>query len=128
MSKYGHCIQIAYTLLTNKIRRRWRYTDMLDEVHDASAPSGPLAGYRILDLTRVVMGLLATQVLADQGADVILVEAKGGDTNRDMGPGPHPELSGIALNLLRNKRSIDIDLKSADGVAALTSLVPTCDV
>ena len=45
-----------------------------------------------------------------------------------MGPGPHPELSGIALNLLRNKRSIDIDLKSEDGSAALKDLLQTCDV
>lgn len=90
--------------------------------------TGPLSGVRVLDLTRVVMGPLATQVLADQGADVILVEAPGGDTNRVMGPGPHPELSGIALNLLRNKRSIDIDLKSDDGRDIIRALVPECDV
>lgn len=89
---------------------------------------GPLSGIRVLDLTRVVMGPLCTQMLADQGADVILVEANGGDTNRVMGPGPHPELSGIALNLLRNKRSIDINLKSPHGAAALRALVATCDV
>ena len=87
-------------------------------------PSGPFSGVRVLDLTRVVMGPLATQVLADQGADVILVEAPGGDTNRVMGPGPHPELSGIALNLLRNKRSVDIDLKSDEGRRDLAELVP----
>jgi crotonobetainyl-CoA:carnitine CoA-transferase CaiB-like acyl-CoA transferase len=83
---------------------------------------------RVLDLTRVVMGPLATQVLADQGAEVILVEAPGGDTNRVMGPGPHPELSGIALNLLRNKRSIDIDLKSSEGAELVRRLVMTVDV
>lgn len=91
-------------------------------------PSGPFSGVRVLDLTRVVMGPLATQVLADQGADVILVEAPGGDTNRVMGPGPHKELSGIALNLLRNKRSIDIDLKSDEGKRIIAELVPQCDV
>lgn len=101
---------------------------MNDESGSSSPRPGPLSGYRVLDLTRVVMGPLATQVLADQGADVILVEAAGGDTNRVMGPGPHPELSGIALNLLRNKRSVDIDLKSPDGSAALRELVRTCDV
>ncbi|WP_337110307.1 CoA transferase [Prescottella equi] len=88
----------------------------------------PLAGIRVLDLTRVVMGPLATQVLADQGADVIMVEPEGGDTNRVMGPGPHPELSGISLNLLRNKRSVVVDLKSAQGRAALEELVRQCDV
>jgi crotonobetainyl-CoA:carnitine CoA-transferase CaiB-like acyl-CoA transferase len=89
---------------------------------------GPLEGIRILDLTRVIMGPLATQVLADQGADVILVEAKGGDTNRVMGPGPHPQLSGIALNLLRNKRSLDIDLGTPEGRAVVHRLAETCDV
>ncbi|WP_170231720.1 CaiB/BaiF CoA transferase family protein [Pseudonocardia kunmingensis] len=100
----------------------------MSEDEPRSGAPGPLHGVRVLDLTRVVMGPLATQVLADQGADVILVEAKGGDTNRVMGPGPHPQLSGIALNLLRNKRSIDLDLKSDDGMAVLRSLVATCDV
>jgi len=89
---------------------------------------GPLTGIRVLDLTRVVMGPLATQILADQGADVIVLEADGGDTNRVMGPGPHPELSGISLNLLRNKRSVAVDLKSADGRIALEQLIRDCDV
>ena len=89
---------------------------------------GPLEGIRILDLTRVIMGPLATQVLADQGAEVILVEAKGGDTNRVMGPGPHPELSGIALNLLRNKRSLDVDLGTPAGRELVHRLAARCDV
>lgn len=90
--------------------------------------TGPLDGVRVLDLTRVVMGPYATQILADQGADVIMVESAEPDTNRYMGGGPHPELSGVALNLLRNKRSIVLDLKSDEGKAALRRLVPTCDV
>lgn len=93
-----------------------------------TASDGPLTGIRILDLTRVVMGPLATQVLADQGADVVVVEAAGGDTNRVMGPGPHRELSGISLNLMRNKRSVSIDLKSAEGAGFVRSLLATCDV
>jgi crotonobetainyl-CoA:carnitine CoA-transferase CaiB-like acyl-CoA transferase len=102
----------------------------LNDLSDPVSPGrtgGPLAGIRVLDLTRVIMGPLATQILADQGADVIMVEAEGGDTNRVMGPGPHAELSGIALNLLRNKRSIDLDLKSAAGriVDTTTSHVAT---
>ncbi|MGH1561417.1 CaiB/BaiF CoA transferase family protein [Mumia sp. DW29H23] len=95
---------------------------------DTPAPRGPFDGIRVLDLTRVVMGPLATQILADQGADVVLVEARGGDTNRVMGPGPHAQLSGIALNLLRNKRSIDIDLKTESGMDVVRRLVETCDV
>jgi crotonobetainyl-CoA:carnitine CoA-transferase CaiB-like acyl-CoA transferase len=95
---------------------------------DDTTSQGPLTGIRVLDLTRVVMGPLATQVLADQGADVILLEADGGDTNRVMGPGPHPELSGISLNLLRNKRSVSVDLKSDEGHRILKDLVRGCDV
>lgn len=99
-----------------------------DVIADRAHREGPLSGVRVLDLTRVVMGPLATQILGDQGADVILVEATGGDTNRVMGPWPHPELSGIALNLLRNKRSVDIDLKSDAGQHFVRRLVATCDV
>ncbi len=74
------------------------------------------------------MGPLATQVLADQGADVVMIEAAEGDTNRSMGPGPHPELSGISLNLLRNKRSVSIDLKDPAHRDLLDSLITKADV
>lgn len=91
-------------------------------------PEGPLAGVRVLDLTSVIMGPLATQVLGDMGADVITVEKAGGDTNRAMGKGPHPQLSGIALNLLRNKRSVSLDIKVDQGRDVLLRLAETCDV
>src|SRR5262245_4639886 len=74
------------------------------------------------------MGPLATQVLGDQGADVIMIEAKGGDTNRVMGPGPHPQLSGVSLNMLRNKRSVDVDITTPEGLAVVHGVVRTCDV
>ncbi|WP_330256012.1 CoA transferase [Nocardia sp. NBC_00565] len=89
---------------------------------------GPLEGVRVLDLSRVIMGPLATQILGDQGAEVIMLEAASGDTNRVMGSGPHPELSGIALNLLRNKRSVVVDFKTAEGMEVVHRLVSTCDV
>jgi crotonobetainyl-CoA:carnitine CoA-transferase CaiB-like acyl-CoA transferase len=89
--------------------------------------AGPLDGIRVLDLTSVVMGPLCTQLLGDLGADVIVVERGGGDTNRYMGPGPHPQLSGVTLNLMRNKRSVVVDLKTESGRAAVRDLVPTCD-
>jgi crotonobetainyl-CoA:carnitine CoA-transferase CaiB-like acyl-CoA transferase len=59
----------------------------------ADAATGPLAGVRVLDLTSVIMGPFATQLLGDLGADVITVESANGDTARAMGPGPHPQLS-----------------------------------
>jgi crotonobetainyl-CoA:carnitine CoA-transferase CaiB-like acyl-CoA transferase len=88
----------------------------------------PLDGIRVIDLTSVVMGPVATQILADQGADVIVVEDRRGDTNRSMGVGAHRELSGVAINLLRNKRSVGLDIKSEAGYAALGRLVATADV
>ena len=74
---------------------------MTDEPRDLGGEAdakGPLSGYRILDLTSVIMGPYATQILGDLGADVIAVESARGDTNRIMSAGPHRELSGIALN------------------------------
>jgi crotonobetainyl-CoA:carnitine CoA-transferase CaiB-like acyl-CoA transferase len=89
---------------------------------------GPLAGVRVLDITSVVMGPYATQILGDLGADVISVEPWRGDTNRAMGPGPLPQLSGIALNLLRNKRNVALDFKHPEGRRAVLAIASTCDV
>jgi crotonobetainyl-CoA:carnitine CoA-transferase CaiB-like acyl-CoA transferase len=96
--------------------------------NNGASRAGPLAGVRILDLTQVVMGPFATQVLADQGADVILIESGPSDVNRVMGAGRHPELSGTSLNLLRNKRSVLLDLKQPAGQEAFRQLVRTSDV
>jgi crotonobetainyl-CoA:carnitine CoA-transferase CaiB-like acyl-CoA transferase len=90
--------------------------------------AGALQGIRVLDLTSVVMGPMATQILGDLGADVITVESAHGETNRAMGPGPHPALSGTSLNLLRSKRNIALDLKHPDGRDVLMRLAATCDV
>src|ERR1044072_422978 len=97
-------------------------------VPNSSGATGPLGHVRVLDLSAVIMGPLATQILADLGADVICVESPEGDTNRVMGPGPHPEFSGIALNLLRNKRNICLDLRDPDQLAAVLRIVADCDV
>ena len=88
----------------------------------------PLDGIRVIDLTSVVMGPVATQLLADQGADVIVIEDRRGDTNRSMGHGHHPELSGVSMNLMRNKRSVGLDIKTDAGYEVLGRLVATADV
>ena len=98
----------------------------LDGIEAASG--GPLDGIRVLDLSSVVMGPLATQILGDLGADVISVENRDGDINRIMGPGPYPGLSGVSLNLLRNKRNISLDIAHPDGRAALLRVAAGCDV
>ena len=93
--------------------------------------SGPLAGLRILDMTAVVLGPLATQILGDYGADVIKVEPLEGDLMRANGAqradGSTAGLSSIFLAINRNKRSLAIDLKAEEGRAALRRLVSTCD-
>jgi crotonobetainyl-CoA:carnitine CoA-transferase CaiB-like acyl-CoA transferase len=94
----------------------------------AGEGSGPLAGIRVIDLSSVVMGPYATQILGDLGADVISVEDAKGDTNRIMGPGPHPQLSDVSLNLLRNKRNVTLDLKTVEGRAQYLALVETADI
>lgn len=94
----------------------------------ASSVPGPLAGIRVLDLTSVVMGPYATQILGDLGAEVISVEDPKGDTNRIMGAGPEPGLTGVALNLLRNKRNVCLDLKHPAGREAFLRIAATCDV
>jgi crotonobetainyl-CoA:carnitine CoA-transferase CaiB-like acyl-CoA transferase len=90
---------------------------------------GPLEGVRIVDLTSVVVGPLATQILADHGADVIKVEAKAGDLIRIMnGPSVTPAMGAKFLHLNRNKRSIVLDLKQPAGHAALARLLERADV
>jgi crotonobetainyl-CoA:carnitine CoA-transferase CaiB-like acyl-CoA transferase len=93
-----------------------------------STSTGPLHGVRVLDLSSVVMGPLATQILGDLGADVITVEDPKGTLSRVMTPGPVPQLSGIALNLLRNKRNVVLDLKDPEGRARALDIAATVDV
>jgi crotonobetainyl-CoA:carnitine CoA-transferase CaiB-like acyl-CoA transferase len=76
----------------------------------------------------VIMAPFAAQMLGDLGADIVKVETGAGDGSRVMGGGPHPELSGIALNLHRNKRSIVLDVKEPRGREILLGLLRTSDV
>lgn len=89
---------------------------------------GPLAGFRILDLSSVIMGPYGSQLLADMGADVTFVETLAGGGNRGMGPGRHPEFSGISLNLLRNKKSISVNLKDPAVREAVMRIAAGSDV
>ena len=91
-------------------------------------PTGPLAGVRVLDLTAVLLGPLATQILADYGADVIKVEGPDGDLMRMNGISLHKGMSSIFLTANRNKRSLCLDLKTPEGADALRRLIPTVDV
>lgn len=90
--------------------------------------AGPLAGVRVIDVTTVFMGPAATQMLGDLGADVIKVEAPGGDVVRGIGPQGEQQLGPLFLGLNRNKRSIALDLKHPDGRAALLDLARGADV
>lgn len=88
--------------------------------------AGALDGVRVVDLTTVLMGPLATRMLADHGADVIRVEdpnseAYAADQQLDG-------VSAIALNIQRNKRRIGLNLKSETGVAAMSDLIASADV
>ena len=74
------------------------------------------------------MGPLATRMLADHGADVVRVEAPGGEAFLDSAPRRGPSMNAMALNAHRNKRSVALDLKSNDGARAMADLVANADV
>src|SRR3954447_18930794 len=89
---------------------------------------GPLHGYRVIDLTSMVSGPLATMILADQGTDVIKVEAPNGGDHTRAGANGRGGLSASFLKNNRNKRSIVLDLKTPNGLNALMRLVARADV
>ncbi len=106
-------------------------TDTVD-----SKPSGPLAGLRVFDLTRILAGPTATQLLGDLGAEVIKIEQPGkGDDTRKWGPpfvtdetGAETGESAYYLSSNRNKRSVTLDIAKPEGQALARRLIAKCDI
>ncbi|HBI82977.1 MAG TPA: CoA transferase, partial [Alcaligenaceae bacterium] len=100
------------------------------------ARQAPLTGIRILDLSRVLAGPWCTQNLADLGADVIKVERpKYGDDTRAWGPpflkdeeGHDTTEAAYYLSANRNKRSIEVDIASPEGIKLIKDLAKYCDI
>ena len=93
-----------------------------------AASQGPLAGIKVIDVTTVVLGPLASQILGDMGADVIKVETIDGDSTRYIGPSRTQGMGSYFATLNRNKRSLAIDLKKPKAREALLRLVDGADV
>ena len=104
-----------------RIHGRFSYKKM-------SKSSLPLQGIRVIDASAVVMGPYASQWLGDLGAEVIKVEPPEGDSTRTTGPTTEAGMAPIFLGVNRNKKSVVIDLKHADGPATLHQLMATADV
>lgn len=89
---------------------------------------GPLQGIKIIDMTSVLMGPYATQMLGDYGADVVKIESPDGDVTRLIGPMRNPGMGPVFLNTNRSKRSLCMDLKNPAGRDVLLKLIATADV
>ena len=90
--------------------------------------TGPLVGVRVIDMTSILMGPYAAQLLGDMGADVIKVEAPVGDMVRDLGPMQNPRMGSLYLHVNRSKRGLVLDLKQPAGLEAVKKLLATADV
>ncbi len=101
---------------------------MQEQPAQPMAPTGPLAGIRVIDMTSVAMGPYATQILGDMGAEVIKVEPPAGDVFRHAEPARHAAMGASFLNLNRNKQFVVLDVKRPDDLAALKALIAGADV
>ena len=95
---------------------------------EAPDPPGPLHGMRVLDLTTIVLGPYAAQILGDYGGEVIKVESPDGYWMRANAVSRHPGMSSVFLAVNRNRRSIALDLKQPAGGQVLLDLVAGVDV
>jgi succinate---hydroxymethylglutarate CoA-transferase len=96
---------------------------------EAGAAPGPLAGIRVIDLTRILAGPLCTMMLGDMGADVIKVEPPAaGDDTRRWGPPFVGEDAAYFLGVNRNKRSLTLNMAVPEGQKILAGLIATADV
>ena len=89
---------------------------------------GPLDGIKVVEMTSVVLGPWACQMLADMGADVVKIEQPRGDSNRSLGASNNPGMAALYLTCNRNKRSIVLDLKQPAAKAVVLQLVKSADV
>ncbi|WP_308203906.1 CaiB/BaiF CoA transferase family protein [Goodfellowiella coeruleoviolacea] len=87
-----------------------------------------LAGVRVVDMSTVVMGPFAAQIMGDLGADVIKVEPPDGESTRRLHPQRHPGMSALAMNVNRNKRSLGVNLKDPRGREILLKLLENTDI
>ncbi|HJP05781.1 MAG: CoA transferase [Gammaproteobacteria bacterium] len=90
--------------------------------------AGPLDGVKILELTAVVLGPWACQILADMGAEVIKVEPPYGDSNRSLGASRSPQMAALYLTCNRNKRSVVLDLKQPAAREAVLQIAEDVDI
>ncbi|MFN3233572.1 MAG: CaiB/BaiF CoA transferase family protein [Alphaproteobacteria bacterium] len=90
--------------------------------------TGPLAGIRVIDMSTVVLGPYAGQIMGDLGAEVIRVESPQSDMTRWAGNSPHPGFGTIFMTCNRNKRSLCLDLRKDSAKAAFRELIKTADV
>jgi crotonobetainyl-CoA:carnitine CoA-transferase CaiB-like acyl-CoA transferase len=101
---------------------------MAKDIPGEAGAGGALAGVKVVDLSRVLGGPFATQLLADHGADVIKLEPPQGDEVRDWGPPFHDDDAAYFIGINRNKRSVGLDLGQEEGRAVLLKLLEDADV
>ncbi|MFD0851471.1 CoA transferase, partial [Actinomadura adrarensis] len=93
---------------------------------DEAGP-GPLAGLRVLDFSTTFSGPYCTRQLADLGADVIKVEAPGGDITRSLGTSRSPGMASVYVATNRGKASLELDLKQSEAQELVRSLIERAD-